>query len=52
MWVIAFFSILLVAILIYAWLVKKYTHRNGSMDANDPGHEEDTGTHSFNQRKH
>ncbi len=52
MWVIAFFSILLVSILIYAWLVKKYSPRNESMDANEGSLEEKSGPHSFGQRKH
>ena len=41
MWVIAFFAILLLAIFIYAILVKKFSGRNKSLPTKDSAEEED-----------
>ena len=46
MWVIAFFSVLLVAVIIYAALVKNKTRRDRLLDESEAVEDDDTNPHS------
>ena len=46
MWVIAFFSVLLVAVIIYAALVKSKTRREKFMEEGEPSEDDEAKPHS------
>jgi len=46
MWVIAFFSVLLVAVIIYAALVKSKTRREKFMEEGEPAEDDEATPHS------